>query len=130
LVKPNLRELQELTQVPLANRNEQIRATRGLIEVGATEHVALTLGDKGAVLVSRDAAYFAQAPGIKPVSAVGAGDSFLGGMAWSLAAGHSIIEAFRWGVAAGSAAVLNPGTELCHVRDVIRLHEQIKLDSA
>ena len=55
------------------------------------------------------------------MSAVGAGDSFLGGMVWALAAGQPIEQAFRVGVAAGSAAVMSPGTELCSEVEVMRL---------
>jgi 6-phosphofructokinase 2 len=39
----------------------------------------------------------------------------------ALASGESLQRAFRVGVAAGSAAVLSPGTELCHDEDVQRL---------
>jgi 6-phosphofructokinase 2 len=127
LVKPNLRELQELTQAPLSDQAERIRACRNLIETGAAEVVALTLGAQGALLVTRDTAHLARSPPIEPVSAVGAGDSFIGGMVWSLAAGGGIVDAFRYGVAAGSAAVLNPGTELCHAGDVMQLYERIEL---
>jgi 6-phosphofructokinase 2 len=126
LVKPNLRELQELTHSPLADRSERIMACRGLIARGGAEVVALTLGAAGALLVTRETALLARSPPIKPVSAVGAGDSFVGAMVWSLAAGHGIVDAFRYGVAAGSAAVLNPGTELCHADDVTRLYECIE----
>ena len=42
--------------------------------------VALTLGDQGALLVARDQVLRAKAVPIKPVSVVGAGDSFLGAM--------------------------------------------------
>jgi hypothetical protein len=38
-------------------------------------------------------------------------------MVWCLASGAMVVDAFRCGVAAGSAAVLNPGTELCHTWD-------------
>jgi 6-phosphofructokinase 2 len=69
----------------------------------------------------------ARTPDLRPVSAVGAGDSFIGGLVWSLAADHSVAHAFRYGVAAGSAAVMNSGTELCHAEDVARLYEQIEL---
>lgn len=127
LVKPSLRELQELTHAPLSDQAERLSACRGLIESGGAEAVALTLGASGALLVTRDAAHLAPAPPVEPVSAVGAGDSFVGGMVFSLAAGHGIADAFRYGVAAGSAAVLNPGTELCHAGDVRRLYECIEL---
>ena len=62
------------------------------------------------------------------VSVVGAGDSFLGAMIWSLAAGHAMETAFRYGVAAGSAALLMPGTELCEREDVERLVADVKLE--
>jgi 6-phosphofructokinase 2 len=45
---------------------------------------------------------------IEVVSAVGAGDSFVGGMVSALAHGKSLEDAFRVAVAAGSAAVLTP----------------------
>jgi 6-phosphofructokinase 2 len=69
----------------------------------------------------------AQAPAIEAASAVGAGDSFLGAMVWSLAQGATLAEALRYGVAGGSAAVLNPGTELCRAEDVHRLHAQVSV---
>jgi 6-phosphofructokinase 2 len=127
LVKPNLRELRELVNAPLLNQAEWLVETRRLIEIGAAEVVALTLGGNGALLVTPEVAFRAYAPDIKPVSTVGAGDSFIGGFVWSLAAGRSVADAFRHGVAAGTGAVLNSGTELCDAQDVARLYEQIEL---
>ena len=91
--------------------------------------VALTLGDQGALLVTRDQVLRAQAIPIKPVSVVGAGDSFLGAMIWSLASGHSVEDAFRYGIAAGSAALLMPGTELCRREDTERLVGEVKVQA-
>jgi len=71
LIKPNLRELQEFVDTPLADENAQLRACRRLIEAGSTEIVALTLGERGALLVTGEAAYLARAPEIRPVSTVG-----------------------------------------------------------
>jgi 6-phosphofructokinase 2 len=126
LVKPNLRELQELTLAPLPDQAARIGACRGLIARGSAEVVVLTLGAGGALLVTRDAAHLARSPQIEPISTVGAGDSFVGGMVWRLASGGDILDAFRYGVAAGCAAVLNPGTELCHAGDVTKLYERIE----
>ena len=100
------------------------------LEAGSAEFVVLTLGEDGALLITPDAAYGARAPAPPVVSAVGAGDSFVGGMVWKLADSGSVVEAFRYGVAAGSAAVLNPGTELCHAADTARLYNEIEIDSA
>ena len=92
------------------------------LNAGKVEVVALSLGHLGALLVTRDQALRAQALPIKPVSAVGAGDSFLGAMVFSLAKGDSLADAFRLGMAAGSAALINAGTELCQPADVDRLY--------
>ena len=92
------------------------------------EIVALTLGEQGALLVTADHAYRTQPLAIEPVSTVGAGDSFLGGLVAARASGQTLQEAFRVAVAAGSAAVLSPGTELCREDDVKRLLAEVKVN--
>jgi 6-phosphofructokinase 2 len=120
LIKPSLREFKLLMGESLESQAARITACRSLIDNGQVEIVALTLGDQGALLVTHDRVLRARALPIKLVSVVGAGDSFLGAMGWSLACGHAIETAFRYGVAAGSTALLMPGTELCRREDVER----------
>jgi 6-phosphofructokinase 2 len=99
-----------------------------LIAAGSTQAVALTLGEQGALLVTATHSWKAPPLAIEVVSAVGAGDSFLGGMVWALAASQPIEQAFRVGVAAGSSAVASPGTELCSEVDVKRLLADVRID--
>lgn len=127
LIKPNLVELIEFVAAPLDGEAERIAACRALAADGRAEMVALTLGDDGALLVTADRAWRAQPMNIDVVSSVGAGDSFVGGMVAALAAGNELDQAFRVAVAAASAAVLSPGTELCHEEDVKRLLPQVKI---
>jgi 6-phosphofructokinase 2 len=110
LIKPSLREFRDLMGQSLASHAELIAACQFLVESGRAEIVALTLGEQGALLVTHDQVLGAQALPIKPVSVVGAADSFLGAMIWSLASGHLLPTAFRYGIAAGSAALL-PGED-------------------
>ena len=121
LVKPNLRELSTLVGEVLDSEAAWVRAGKKLVEGGQAEIVALTVGHHGALLVARDIVLRAGALPITPVSAVGAGDSFLGAMVVSLVAGSSLEQAFRHAVAAASSALLNPGTELCLPQDTQRL---------
>lgn len=121
LIKPNLRELEDLTGLTLNDESERLAAAREIINRGGAELVALTLGEEGALLVAADQAWRAAAMPILPISSVGAGDSFLGGMVHALAGGQSLENAFRQGVAAGSAALLSPGTTLCDANEVRRL---------
>jgi 6-phosphofructokinase 2 len=121
LIKPNLREMRELTGHAMECETDCITACRQLVETGRVDVVALTLGHYGAMLVTPDLALRADALPIKPVSTVGAGDSFLGAMVARLAAGRDLEDAFRYAVAAGSAALLAHGTELARRDDVERL---------
>jgi len=128
MIKPNLREMRDLAGVELVNQNDWIVAAREYINAGKVEVVALSLGHLGALLVTRDQAWRSQALPIKPVSAVGAGDSFLGAMVFSLAKGNRLADAFRLGIAAGSAALIHEGTELCQPADVHRLYAQVTIE--
>lgn len=130
LIKPNLREMRELAGFEPSDAKEWEAAARALVHSGKVAVIALTMGHLGAVLVTRDQVLRAQPLAITPVSAVGAGDSFLGALIWRLAAGADLGESFRQAVAAGAAALLNPGTELCRPDDVRGLAEQVILKAA
>jgi 6-phosphofructokinase 2 len=127
LIKPNITELREFTGKQLASDADCIAAARGMIADKRVEAVALTLGEDGALLITGEGAWRAEPMQIEVVSTVGAGDSFLGGMVAAIASGERLEQAFRMGVAAGSAAVMSPGTELCHEEDVRRLLAEVRI---
>lgn len=128
LLKPSFGELSRLLGEPLDGEQKCIRAARRLVMAGKAEIVALTMGHHGALLVTRDEALRAPPLRVKVASAVGAGDSFLGAMVWSLARGDDIRESFRYGVAAGTAAVMYPGTQLCRATDVHDLYRKVVVE--
>lgn len=130
LVKPNLHELHILTGASPDDPNSWIAACRAIVARGDAQIVALTLGDQGALLVTREHAWRAAAIPIKPASTVGAGDSFLGALIWNLERGGDLQAAFRYGVASGTAALLASGTELCRRDDVERLVRRARVVDA
>ena len=121
LIKPSLGELQGFLGRELDHATAG-PAAQALIRDGAADHIAVTLGADGAILASIDNLTHSPAITVPVKSAVGAGDSFVAGMVWSLAEGRSVEEAFRMGQAAGAAAVMTPGTELCRRADVMTLY--------
>ncbi len=127
LFKPNLREFSDLTGLKGDGESALIDAARALIGAGRTEIVALTLAERGALLIARDGVWQARAPQTVPVSTVGAGDSFLGALVVSLAEGRDMPDALRRAVAAGTAALMSPGTELCRPADIDRLLRGIEV---
>lgn len=125
IIKPNLRELRGLTGEALEDEPSWIAACSKLVASGQVEIVSLTLGHRGALLVSRDTVLRAPALCIRPASTVGAGDSFLGALVWAVASGRDLKEAFRYGIAAGSAALLAPGIQPGPREDIERLHSEV-----
>lgn len=129
LLKANLQELQDLMGTPLPEKAEWLAACRTLVAQGKTCAAALTLGARGSLLVTSAGAYYAPPLEVRPVSTVGAGDSFLGAMLWALDTGAPLEEAFRYGTAAATATLLVPGTGLCRREDVLRLFPEVRLEA-
>lgn len=121
LVKPSLRELADLTGHTLDGETQWQAAALRLVHSGSARVVALSLGAQGAMLVTRDGSWRADALNVPVASTAGAGDSFLAAIVWSLAREADALTAFRLGVAAGSAALLSEGTALCSRADIERL---------
>jgi 6-phosphofructokinase 2 len=129
LIKPSLNEMRQLLGIKLADQPECIAAARRLIDSGRVEVVVLSLAHLGAVLITKDQVLRAPPIPIDARSSVGAGDSFLGAMVFSIAKGDSLVDAFRLGAAAGAAALIHEGTELCHVTEAYRLRAQVRIES-
>lgn len=125
LVKPSRGELERLAGQTLPDGDALLAAARGIVERGEAIHVAVSMGHEGALLVNASGALQLPAIPVEVRSAVGAGDSFLAAMVNAIAAGWEPEDAFRFGIAAGTAAVMTPGTDLCHRADVERLFRQI-----
>ena len=99
---------------------------RKLIENGKCEVAVVSLGPEGAMLVTSNVQVIIKPPKVERKSTVGAGDSMVGGIVFSLAKNISLIESVQYGVACGTAATMNEGSELCRKKDADRLFELIK----
>lgn len=127
LIKPSLRELSDLTGAHPEDETQWRAAAESLIRDGRVKLVALSLGERGAMLFSAQGAWRSDALQVDVKSTTGAGDSFLAAMVWALNRQMTPSEAFRFGVAAASAALLHPGTSLCRADDVAHLVRQVQV---
>ncbi|MBV8507423.1 MAG: hypothetical protein JOZ11_16665 [Alphaproteobacteria bacterium] len=91
-----------------------------MLEQGRCEIVVLSLGARGALLVTVDGSERFAALPVEARSTVGAGDSMLAGIVLGLRRGLPLRDAVRFGMAAG-AALLGSGTQLYRRSDVERL---------
>jgi 6-phosphofructokinase 2 len=118
LIKPNVRELGQLAGQEIEDDDQVRGVARRLIEGGAAEVVVTSLGKGGAMATTASEHWHVRAPTVPIRSAVGAGDSMVGGIVAGLTRGRPLREAIRYGVAAGAAAVKTAGTQLCRRDDV------------
>jgi len=97
----------------LAGRSSNVsadpeRVARELINKGVKQ-VVLTLGEKGALIVTASTAVQVPAQKMKAVDTTGAGDAFNAGLAMALASGADLEAAVRFAVLTGGLAVTKEG---------------------
>lgn len=108
---PNEVEAAMLTGMPASTPEDAERAARAMQARGATT-VIITLGDRGAYIVEGEQpGYHVPAETVQAVDTTGAGDAFVGSLAYLLAAGRPLAEAARLAVAIATRSVLKTGTQ-------------------
>ena len=106
LVKPNNHELGDIFGMKLENLDEIEKYAREILAKGA-QYVIISMAGDGALLVTKDGAYFAKP--IKGIvkNSVGAGDSMVAGFTGEFVRSGNAVEAFKWGVACGTATTFS-----------------------
>ncbi|HMQ52612.1 MAG TPA: ribokinase [Anaerolineae bacterium] len=89
---PNENETELLTGQPVNSTEAVVDAARVLLERGAGQ-VILTLGERGSVLVNAGETVHLPAVPVQAVDTTGAGDAFVGSLAYFLAAGQPLTKA-------------------------------------
>jgi 6-phosphofructokinase 2 len=121
LIKPNIGELCKMLNVDWLDKDDVPNAAHQAIMDGFAEIIVVSMGPDGAWLVSKDHRYFVAAPPVEKKSTVGAGDSMVAGITYSLEKNMTLRDAIRFGVACGSAATMNDGTQLFKKADAENL---------
>lgn len=113
-------EAEDLARRPLHGRRDSAVFASSLVRRGAGQVVIVARGADGSVMATADRMAHVAAAKVEVQSKVGAGDSFVGGFTLALARDESLDTALAHGSAAASAAVMTPGTQLCHRADFDR----------
>jgi ribokinase len=107
---PNESETELLTELAVGTVEEAETAARILLERGAGT-VILTLGERGSLLVSSDGSTHVPANPVKALDTTGAGDAFVGSLAYFLADGKPMTEAMRRANHIAAISVQSSGTQ-------------------
>lgn len=107
---PNESETELLTGMQVRTVEQAEAAARVLLERGALS-VILTLGERGSLLVSQRERRHVPAVPVKAVDSTGAGDAYVGSLAYFLAAGRPVVEAMRRANHIAAISVQSSGTQ-------------------
>lgn len=126
MIKPNLAELQELAGRKLDGEREIIEFSRTLNDKGV-EIVVVSLGQRGALLVSGDTVLKGSVPKIID-DTVGAGDSMVAGLVTGIVQELPLERVFQRGLAFSLSAVMNPGPGLTEPETFAKAFPQVKVE--
>jgi len=107
---PNETETELLTGMPVGTLEEAETAARVLLERGAGT-VILTLGERGSLLVTKETREFVPVDKVKAIDTTGAGDAFVGSLAYFLAQGKPLMEAMQRANRIAAVSVQASGTQ-------------------
>ena len=126
LVKPNLFELSQLTGREVTGLQEILDNPAIARAVGA-EFVAVSAGDKGALLTDGEKTAICQPPEIQEANPVGAGDAMVAGLSFALYHGYDLEQALMLGVACGTASAMQSGTRMPEWDLVEEVRQQVRI---
>ena len=110
ILTPNQSEAELLTGVKVENQDDAARAAAILMTKGV-DIVIVTLGSKGAYIVSADVQEMVEGYVVKAVDATAAGDVFNGALAVGLSDGKTLSQAVSFANAAAALSVTKLGAQ-------------------
>jgi 6-phosphofructokinase 2 len=125
LLKPSIDELEDLTETATGNEAEQKALLLEVLNQYKVEIIVLSLGAKGALLAHGNSVEYFPAVEVEARSSIGAGDSMVAGIVFSLSLGKTLREALLFGSACGAATLKTPGTQLLHKEDAERIFKKL-----
>lgn len=127
LVKPNINELERLLNKRIEGVKEAASQGRSLLDFGI-KVVALSMGGDGAIFINEEKTILAHGIKVDVESTVGAGDSMVAALAYSIEKGFDFESAVKLAVASGTANVTTLGTEPADFDTVMSYEKQITFE--
>lgn len=118
LLKPNLKELNDLTQMPVSNKENIVRAATYLLNASDCEYILTTCGAKGMLLVGKDYVHNLETMGKAVYDVTGAGDTTIAYLAVGLAGGMEMEAAMEMANYAAGIQVGKVGTSSVYIQEV------------
>ena len=103
MIKPNEEEVAALLGIEVSDEEALWTAVETLLQKYGMDRISVSLGGAGSLTAVKGSSYRVTTPKVEVVNTVGCGDSFVAGMAVSLAKGLSVEEGLAMASAAGTS---------------------------
>jgi 1-phosphofructokinase family hexose kinase len=123
----NRAELQELVNRKLETTAELADAVRSALS-RETQLIVVSLGPEGALLANPSGVWFARAPRVNVVNAIGAGDVMTAGVVDGLRRGLAPDEMLRWATALATASVMTLESGAVEVETAREVQKQVRVE--
>ncbi|MGN6213510.1 ribokinase [Parafilimonas sp.] len=110
IITPNMREAEMLSGINIKDMDSAIQAANIIKQKGVAT-VIITLGDKGALIVTDTITEMITAPFVEAVDTTAAGDVFNGALAVAIAEGLPVLDAVTFACKAASISVTRMGAQ-------------------
>ncbi|MFL0252862.1 1-phosphofructokinase [Clostridium neuense] len=127
IIKPNKHEFELLLNKKLDSEDDIVYEAKKLINNGLKK-VLISLGEKGAILVSNEMVLYGEGLKVPVKSTVGAGDSMVAALIYSMINNFDNEETIKFAVATGAASVSLEGTQACDLNQVKSLIEKVNIN--
>lgn len=127
LIKPNSEEIAMYSGRKVNSFSDCLDFAKKLLSDGI-ENVMISLGEKGALLVTADATVTAVPPTIDALSTIGAGDSTIAGFIAAYTSGADAAECLKVATSYGTAACILEGTTPPTKENVAEIYKDVQID--
>ena len=127
IIKPNLYELEKLVGKELKTTTEIIQEARQICKQGIHQ-VIVSLGSEGVLYVDLDQVLKVTVPKVEVESTVGAGDSFVAGLSYSLDNNYSLENTLMYSASVATASCMTEGTNPGSKEDINEIYKKVKIE--
>ncbi len=128
MVKPNIHELESFFGEKIEGVFEAESHARKLIDMYGVEFVAVSLGAKGAIFLNKECSLFANGIDVEVKSTVGAGDSMVAALTYSLDMGYGFEKSVLLAVASATANVMTSGSQPADFETIRELEKEVEFE--
>jgi 1-phosphofructokinase len=127
IIKPNNHEISSLFNIDEGNDEEILQAAKKLRSQGI-QKILVSLGERGGFYITENGTYYAKGLTVNVKSTVGAGDSMVAALVYSITNKFNDIDTLKFATACGAATVGLEGTEACTLSQINELISKVEIN--